>query len=115
MPKTRVSKCSSRQGRGREASGLEWTYTVILRTEPEGGFTILVPVLPEIVSHGRTPEEARRMATDAIECALRGRQELGEPIPEEGPLVTVPAEERTGDLHLGRVTVALPEAVAEHA
>jgi len=94
---------------------LEWTYTVILRGEPEGGFTVLVPALPEIVSYGRTPEEARRMAAGAVECALLGRQDLGEPLPTEGLLVTVPPEEQTGDLYVGRVTVALPEAVAEHA
>ncbi len=60
------------------------TYTVVLRAEPEGGHTVLVPALPEIVSYGETVEEAKRMAQDAIECALLGRRDLGEPWPEEG-------------------------------
>ena len=43
---------------------MEPTYTVVLREEPEGGFTVLVPALPEIVSYGETIEEARRMAAE---------------------------------------------------
>jgi antitoxin HicB len=72
---------------------MEPTYTVVLRPEPEGGFTVLVPALPEIVSYGKTLEEARRMAADAIRCTILGRQDLGEPVPEEGAVVSVPAEE----------------------
>ena len=82
------------------------TYTVVLRAEPEGGYTVLVPALPEIVSYGGTIGEAQHMAADAIRCAILGRQDEGEPAPQEGPLVTLPAEERTGDLLICRVTSA---------
>ena len=60
------------------------TYTVVLRAEPEGGYTVLVPALPEIVSYGEAIDEGRRMAQEAIKCALLGRRDLGEPWPEEG-------------------------------
>ncbi|MEX6505404.1 type II toxin-antitoxin system HicB family antitoxin [Jiella sp. M17.18] len=59
------------------------TYTVQLRPEPEGGFTVLVPALPEIVSFGGTEEEALRMAEDAIRLSLEVRRDEGEPIPED--------------------------------
>ncbi len=59
------------------------TYTVVLRAEPEGGYTVLVPALPEVVSYGESLEEARRMAQDAIQCALLGRKDLGEPMPQD--------------------------------
>lgn len=36
----------------------------------EGGYQVIVPALPEIISAGRTLQEARRMARDAIRCAL---------------------------------------------
>ena len=39
---------------------------IILRPEPEGGFTILVPSIPGCVSFGETKEETKRMAEDAI-------------------------------------------------
>jgi len=57
------------------------TYSVILRPEPEGGYTVRVPALPEIVTYGADEAEAMAMAKDAIELVLQSRNELGEPIP----------------------------------
>ena len=91
------------------------TYTVVLRKEPEGGYTVLVPALPEIVSYGEDVEEAKRMAADAIRCAILGRQDLGEEVPEEGTMVTLPAEERTGDLLICRLEAASLEEALAHA
>ena len=75
---------------------MESTYTVVLRAEPEGGFTVLVPALPEIVSYGKTLEDAKRMAADAIRCTTLGRLALGEPIPKEAPMLTVLPDDPTG-------------------
>ena len=41
-------------------------YNIMLRSEPEGGYTALVPALPRCVTYGRTVDEAREMAKDAI-------------------------------------------------
>ena len=41
-------------------------YNIMLRPEPEGGYTALVPALPGCVTYGRTVDEARAMAKDAI-------------------------------------------------
>jgi len=63
------------------------TYSVILRPEPEGGFTVRVPALPEIVTYGADEAEAMAMAKDAIELVLQSRKENGEPIPvPDGPI-----------------------------
>ena len=43
------------------------SYTIQLRPEPEGGFTVLVPALPEIVTYGIDEADALRMAHEAIE------------------------------------------------
>jgi antitoxin HicB len=91
------------------------TYTVVLRTEPEGGYTVLVPALPEIVSYGQDLEEAQRMAADAMRCAILGRQDLGEGVPEEGPLVAIPEAERTGDLLVCRLAPAPLEETPTYA
>jgi antitoxin HicB len=58
------------------------TYTVVLRPEPEGGFTVRVPALPEIVTHGHDERDALIMAKEAIELAIEHRASLGESIPE---------------------------------
>jgi predicted RNase H-like HicB family nuclease len=67
---------------------MEKTYTIVLRPEPEGGFTVRVPALPEIVSYGEDEAEALAMAKDAIELCLIHRKECGEDIPDsDGILV----------------------------
>lgn len=33
-----------------------YSFTVILEPEPEGGFTVLVPALPEVVTFGDTED-----------------------------------------------------------
>ncbi len=61
----------------------EVRYTISLRPEPEGGFTVLVPALPEVVTYGDDEAEALRMAREAIELALSVRQDQGEEIPSD--------------------------------
>ena len=54
-------------------------YNVILRPEPEGGFTVVVPSLPGCVTYGRNLKEARKMAVDAIKgyiVSLKKHKEL---------------------------------------
>jgi antitoxin HicB len=59
------------------------TFSVILEPQPEGGFTVLVPALPEIVTEGDTEEEALAMAEDAIRLVLEDRAARGEEIPND--------------------------------
>lgn len=46
-------------------------YTIILNEEPEGGYTVIVPSLPGCVTYGKTVEEAKKMAVDAIKGYLK--------------------------------------------
>ena len=66
----------------------EIRFTINLRPEPEGGFTVLVPALPEVVTYGVDEAEALSMARDAIELALAVRRDQGEETPADiAPLV----------------------------
>lgn len=58
-----------------------YNYTVQYEPLPEGGFQVHVPAMPEIVTYGRTRDEARQMAEDAIRCVLESTLLRGEPIP----------------------------------
>jgi len=51
--------------------------------ESKTGFQVTVPVLPGLVTYGRTYAEAQEMARDAIECHIEGLRKSGEPIPNE--------------------------------
>ncbi|WP_414832630.1 type II toxin-antitoxin system HicB family antitoxin [Afifella sp. YEN Y35] len=61
----------------------ERRYTVLLLPQPEGGYTVLVPALPEVVTHGDTEEGSLAMAREAIELALEVRRDRGEGIPDD--------------------------------
>ncbi len=58
-------------------------YTVIFQPLPEGGYSVVVPAIPEICTFGETPREARRMAEDALRCFLESALKSGEPIPKD--------------------------------
>lgn len=57
------------------------TFAVVLEPEEEGGFTVRVPALPEIVTYGSDEREALAMAKDAIRLVLEDMAARGEPIP----------------------------------
>ena len=64
------------------------TFAVVLQPEEEGGFTVRVPSIPEIVTYGKDEREALTMAEDAIRLVLEDCAARGEPIPtSEAPRI----------------------------
>ena len=72
----------------------EYGYTVIYEELSEGGYQVIVPALPGVVTHGRTLVEAREMASDAILCHIQGLIKDGEEIPEDPFIQRTPITER---------------------
>jgi antitoxin HicB len=62
-------------------------YRILLRKEPEGGYTVVVPTLPGCVTFGETVDEAIAMAREAIELCIEDLLEKGEDIPNEEGLL----------------------------
>ena len=62
---------------------MSYTFRIILRPEPEGGYTVFVPSLRGCITYGETMEEAERMAKDAIEGCLEVMREEGEEIVDD--------------------------------
>jgi len=62
-------------------------YRILLRKEPEGGYTVTVPTLPGCVTYGETVDEAIAMARETIELYIEHLQEKGEEIPTEEGLL----------------------------
>lgn len=59
------------------------SYRTLLREEPEGGYTVLVPSLPGCVTFGNTIPEAISMAKEAISVYIESLLEHGEEVPTE--------------------------------
>jgi predicted RNase H-like HicB family nuclease len=62
---------------------IEQGYRVLYEELSEGGFQVIVPALPGIITYGRTIEEAREMAREAIVCHLKALLKDDEEIPED--------------------------------
>ena len=62
---------------------VEHGYRVLYEQLSEGGYQVIVPALPGIITYGRTIEEAREMAREAIVCHLKGLVKDNEEIPED--------------------------------
>ncbi len=60
-----------------------YTYRILLRKEPEGGFTATVPALPGCITYGEDIDEAIAMSKEAIELYIEELQERGEVIPDD--------------------------------
>jgi predicted RNase H-like HicB family nuclease len=51
------------------------SYRILLRKEPEGGYTVTVPSLPGCITYGDTIEDAKKMAKEAIELYIESLRE----------------------------------------
>ncbi len=54
-----------------------FSFSVVLEPQEGGGFTVLVPALPEVVTEGDTEQEALANAQEAIRAVLEFRQDHG--------------------------------------
>jgi predicted RNase H-like HicB family nuclease len=63
------------------------TYTIVVEPDETGDLVVSVPALPGCFTHGKTLEECRERAVEAIEVHIAGLVADGEPVPEE---VTMP-------------------------
>jgi antitoxin HicB len=61
----------------------ETTYKLplILAPQPEGGYTVTCPLLPELITEGDTVQEAMANVSDALAALLEAYHRLKRPIP----------------------------------
>jgi predicted RNase H-like HicB family nuclease len=59
------------------------TYTILLEPEETGGYMVLVPALAGCFTQGKTVDECRERAAEAIAVHIAGLEADGEPVPEE--------------------------------
>ena len=59
-------------------------YPVVLEAQPEGGFVVTFPDVPEAITQGEDEDEALLYAVDALETALSFYVEARKPLPAAG-------------------------------
>ena len=89
---------SARLGRAEPTCGTVWvmrrtkkvySFQINLVPDEDGGYTVLVPLLPGCVSYGRTIEQATSHAREAIELHLENLAAHGQPFPAGGQAAPV--------------------------
>ena len=67
-------------------------YIALLRKQADSDFGVDFPDFPGCVTAGRTLDEARRMAAEALELHIAGLRDDRDPIPEPASLDTIMAD-----------------------
>lgn len=61
---------------------MEYKIPLRLEPQPEGGYTVTSPLLPELVTEGDTAEEALANVRDALAAVIELYNETGRELPE---------------------------------
>ena len=61
---------------------MNYKIPLILTPQPEGGFTVTSPLLPELVTEGDTIDDALCNAKDALSAVVELYNELNRPLPQ---------------------------------
>jgi predicted RNase H-like HicB family nuclease len=65
-----------------------YNFTVVITPDDTGGYVVTCPALPGLVTQGDSLDEARSMASDAIQGYLECLRENGHAVPVDRPSLT---------------------------
>jgi antitoxin HicB len=72
----------------RRVGNVMYRVPLVFTPQPEGGYTVTSPVLPELLTEGDTLEEAYANVRDAFEAVVELYGEHGRPLPSS---ISLPA------------------------
>ena len=61
---------------------MNYKIPLVLAPQPEGGYTVTSPLLPELVTEGDSVDEALGNVKDALTAVIETYQDLGRTLPE---------------------------------
>jgi antitoxin HicB len=65
----------------RKPTSTHYKLPLVLSPQPEGGFTVTSPLLPELVTEGDSADEALANVKDALSAVIEIYEEVGKPLP----------------------------------
>jgi antitoxin HicB len=60
---------------------MQYKIPLVLTPQPEGGYTVTSPLLPELLTEGDTLDEALANARDALGAVIETYEDLGRSLP----------------------------------
>ena len=70
---------------------MQYKVPLVLAPQPEGGYTVTSPLLPELVTEGDSPADAIDNAKDALAAVIELYHDLGRALPHETVIVDLSA------------------------
>jgi antitoxin HicB len=70
---------------------MQYKIPLVLMPQPEGGFTVTSPLLPELVTEGDSAEEALDNVKDALAAVVEVYQDLGRSLPQNAQVLDLSA------------------------
>ncbi|MDY0169056.1 MAG: type II toxin-antitoxin system HicB family antitoxin [Thermoguttaceae bacterium] len=61
---------------------MQYKIPLVLTPQPEGGYTVTSPLLPELVTEGDTVDEVMANVRDALAAVIETYEDLGRPLPQ---------------------------------
>ncbi len=65
---------------------MNYKIPLVLEPQPEGGYTVTSPLLPELVTEGDTVDEAIANVKDALAAVVEAYQDLGRSLPRNAQI-----------------------------
>ena len=65
---------------------MQYKIPLVVTPQPEGGFTVTSPLLPELITEGDTVDEVLSNVRDALAAVLEIYRDLGRRIPSSAEL-----------------------------
>ncbi|HEY5314692.1 MAG TPA: type II toxin-antitoxin system HicB family antitoxin [Pirellulales bacterium] len=66
---------------------MNYKIPLMLSPQPEGGYTVTSPVVPELVTEGETLEAALENARDALAAVVEAYADLGRSLPTNAQII----------------------------
>ena len=66
---------------------MQYRIPLTLSPQPEGGYTVTSPLLPELVTEGATADEALDNVKDALAAVVEIYEDLGRPLPSKAQVL----------------------------
>ena len=58
-----------------------YKWPLVLEPQPEGGYVVTCPLLPELITEGEDVQDALQNANDALAAIMDGFDRLNKPLP----------------------------------
>lgn len=65
----------------RDGSAVALKVPITIELQPEGGYAVRIPALPELITEGASLDEATAQVPDAVTGVLELYEDLGKPLP----------------------------------